>query len=323
MFVDKVALIVESGKGGNGAVTFRREKFAPKGGPDGGDGGKGGSVILKVDGNMNNLAHLQHTPTLRAGDGKPGKNKNKHGKNGKDVTVRIPPGTSVYDSNGQLLFDMLKPAEAHTIARGGKGGKGNVHFATAKQHVPEFATEGREGEKKRIVLELKSIADVGIVGYPNVGKSTFLKAISSATPKVADYPFTTLTPNLGVVVFDDYTRLTFADIPGVIDGASRGKGLGLEFLRHIERTRVLLIMLDITSRTLQNDYCALLHELNAYRMQFKHYPKVVALNKIDLVRDDLQRPSVEKEVFFISALTHIGIAPLLEKIREIFETMEV
>jgi GTP-binding protein len=322
MFVDKVTLIVESGKGGNGAVTFRREKFAPKGGPDGGDGGKGGSVILKVDGNMNNLAHLQHTPTLRAEDGEPGKNKRKHGKNGKDVMVSIPPGTSVYDPNGELLFDMLKPEEAHIIVRGGRGGKGNIHFATAKQHVPEFATEGKEGEKKRIVLELKSIADVGIVGYPNVGKSTFLKAISRATPKVATYPFTTLTPTLGVVEFDDYTRMTFADIPGVIDGASSGKGLGLEFLRHIERTRVLLIMLDITSRTLEKDYLSLLQELNAYRMQFEHYPKVVAVNKIDLVKNDLQKPSLEKEVFFISALTRIGIAPLLVKIREIFENME-
>ena len=246
-----------------------------------------------------------------------------HGKNGKHAIIKIPPGTISYDENGTLLFDMVSPGEEQIIARGGKGGKGNIHFATAKQQVPEFATEGKLGEKKRISLELKLIADVGIIGYPNVGKSTFLDAISSATPKIATYPFTTLTPNLGVVAFDDYTRLTFADIPGVIKGASKGKGLGLEFLRHIERTRILLIMLDITSKTIEHDYLAILNELNAYSRHFERYPKVVALNKTDLVKDELPKPVLNKEVYFISALKHNGIAPLLDKIKEIFMNMEV
>jgi GTP-binding protein len=323
MFVDKVTLIVESGKGGNGAITFRREKFVPKGGPDGGDGGNGGHVLLKVDSNLNNLYHLRHTPTIRSGKGKAGKNKKMHGKNGKHAIIKIPPGTSVYDEQGTLIFDMVKPGEEQVIAQGGKGGKGNVHFATSKHQVPEFATEGKPGERKRIVLELKAIADVGIVGYPNVGKSTFLNAISSATPKIADYPFTTLTPNLGVVVFDDYTRLTFADIPGVIKGASKGKGLGLEFLRHIERTRVLLIMLDITSKTIEKDYLAILNELNSYSRQFERYPKVIALNKMDLVKTELPKPALDKDLYYISALNHSGIAPLLERIKEIFMNMEV
>lgn len=323
MFVDKVSLIVQSGKGGDGAVTFRREKFVPKGGPDGGDGGNGGHVILRVDGNVNNLYHLQHTPTIRSGAGKPGKSKNMHGKNGKHAFISIPPGTTVYDDKGTLLFDMVTPGEEQIIARGGKGGKGNVHFASSRRQVPEFATDGKAGEKKRIVLELRAIADVGIVGYPNVGKSTLLNAISSASPKIADYPFTTLTPNLGVVVFDDYSRLTFADIPGVIKGASQGKGLGLEFLRHIERTRVLLIMLDSTSKTVEQDYLAILNELHSYSRQFERYPKVIALNKTDLVTSGYKIPALDREVYRISALKRTGIDELLDRIREIFAHVEV
>ncbi len=323
MFVDKVSLIVVSGKGGDGAITFRREKFVPKGGPDGGDGGNGGDVILKVDGNLNNLYHLRHTPTIRSGNGKPGKGKKMHGKNGKHAYIPIPPGTIIYDEQGKLLFDMVTPGEEKIIARGGKGGKGNTHFATSRQQVPEFATMGKPGQEKRIALELKAIADVGIVGYPNVGKSTFLKTISSASPKIANYPFTTLTPNLGVVVFDDYTRLTFADIPGVIRGASRGKGLGLEFLRHIERTRVLLIMLDITSQHIEQDYLAIINELNAYSRQFERYPKIIALNKTDLIPDDMPKPILDKEVYPISALNQSGIAPLLNKIKDTFARREV
>jgi GTP-binding protein len=322
MFVDKVTLIVVSGKGGNGAITFRREKFVPKGGPDGGDGGNGGNVILRVDKTLNNLYHLRHTPTIRSEAGKPGRNKKKHGKKGKHTIISIPPGTSIYDQKGTLLFDMVNPGEERVIAQGGKGGKGNIHFASAKRQVPEFATEGKPGETRRIVLELKAIADIGIVGYPNVGKSTFLDAISSATPKIAEYPFTTLSPNLGVVVFDDYSRLTFADIPGVIKGASEGKGLGLEFLRHIERTRILLIMLDVTSKILEQDYRAIISELNAYSREFERYPKIIALNKIDLVKGELPRLPLDKEIFGISALTGAGIASLLAKIKEIFMNME-
>lgn len=323
MFVDKVSLIVISGKGGDGAITFRREKYVPKGGPDGGDGGNGGDVILRVEENLNNLYHLRHTPTIRSGNGKPGKSKKMHGKNGKHAIISIPPGTTVYDERGTVLFDMVTAGEERTVAHGGKGGKGNTHFATPRQQVPEFATRGKPGEEKRITLELKAIADVGIVGFPNVGKSTFLNAISSASPKIAAYPFTTLSPNLGVVVFDDYTRLTFADIPGVIKGASRGRGLGLEFLRHIERTRVLLIMLDITSQSIEQDYLAIINELNAYTRRFEGYPKVVALNKIDLITGDMPEPALGKHCYLISALRKSGIAPLLDKVRDLFSNREV
>jgi len=319
MFVDKVQLIVESGRGGNGAVSFRREKFVPKGGPDGGDGGKGGNVILKVDNNINNLYHLGHTPTIRAGNGGNGKRKKMYGKKGKDIIIKVPPGTSVFNEEGKLIFDLLTPGDEKIIARGGKGGKGNVHFATSKIQHPEIATEGKPGEKKRIVLELKSIADVGIVGYPNVGKSTLLNNISRASPKIANYPFTTLSPNLGVVEFEDFTRLTFADIPGVIEGASYGKGLGLEFLRHIERTKLLLILLDITSKTIENDYFSIVNELNAYSTALTKYPRVVAANKIDLLKGEIKKPELVEEIIYISALVGTGLTTLLDKILKILK----
>ncbi len=318
MFVDKVQLIVKSGKGGDGAVSFRREKFVPKGGPDGGDGGKGGDVILIVDSNLNNLYHLRHTPTIKAGNGGKGRGKKMHGKKGRDAMIKIPPGTTIYDESGNVLCDLLTPGEEVIIERGGRGGKGNVHFASSRHQVPETATDGKPGEKKRITLELKSIADVGIVGYPNAGKSTFLRAISSATPKISNYPFTTLSPNLGVVEFDDYTRLTFADIPGVIEGASHGKGLGFEFLRHIERTKLLLFMLDITSKTIEHDYIALMHELTTYSATFSKYPRIIAINKIDLTEGALKKPAFGEVTFSISALKGTGIKPLLEEIRSIF-----
>ena len=319
MFVDKVQLIVESGRGGDGAVSFRREKFVPKGGPDGGDGGWGGNVVLEVDNNINNLYHLRHTPTIRAGNGKNGKSKKMYGKKGKTIVIKVPPGTSVWNEEEKLIFDLLIPGDERIIALGGRGGKGNIHFSTSKIQHPEIATKGKPGEKKRIILELKSIADVGIVGYPNVGKSTFLDKISSATPKIANYPFTTLSPNLGVVEFEDFTRLTFADIPGVIKGASNGKGLGLEFLRHIERTRLLLIFLDITSVNIENDYLSILDELNSYNKTLTKYPRVIAVNKIDLVKGEIKKPALDEEIFYISALTGTGIASILKKILSIIK----
>lgn len=321
MFVDKVYLIIKAGKGGNGVVSFRREKFVPKGGPDGGDGGKGGDIILKVDNNINNLYHLRHTPTIRAGNGKNGKGKKMHGKNGKDLIIKVPPGTTIFNEEGAQICDLLTSSDEKIIARGGKGGKGNTHFATPEMRTPEFATEGESGEKKRIVLELKSIADVGIVGYPNVGKSTLLANISSATPKIANYPFTTLSPNLGVVEFDDFTRLTFADIPGVIEGASDGKGLGLEFLRHIERTKLLLILLDITSKTVERDYFSIINELRTYSTTLIKYPRVVVANKIDLLKAKIKRPKLDEEIIYISALEGTGLTILLQKTLRLFKSI--
>ncbi len=319
MFVDKVCLIVVSGNGGNGAVSFRREKFIPKGGPDGGDGGKGGNIIFKVDSNLNNLYHLRHTPTIKAEKGGNGKKKRMHGKKGKDAIIKVPPGTTILDERAEVIYDLIKANQKKIIVSGGRGGKGNVHFATSRNRVPEYSTEGKKGVTRKLTLELKSIADIGIVGYPNAGKSTFLASISSATPKIANYPFTTLSPNLGVVEFEDFTRLTFADIPGVIEGASTGKGLGFEFLRHIERTKVLLILVDITSKTLVNDYFSIINELRAYNQVLLKYPKVIALNKIDLMTGEIQKPKFEQETFFISALLGSGIANLLNEIKSIYE----
>jgi GTP-binding protein len=319
MFIDKVRLVVESGKGGDGAVTFRREKFVPKGGPDGGDGGNGGNVILKVDSNKNNLYHLRHLPTIKAENGKNGRGKKMHGAKGKDIVIKVPPGTSVFDEENGLICDLLTPGKEFVIARGGRGGKGNIHFSSPRRQHPEFATKGRQGETKRITLELKSIADVGIVGYPNVGKSTLLNRISSASPKIANYPFTTLSPNLGVVEYEDYTRLTFADIPGVVKGASEGKGLGLEFLKHIERTKILLIILDITSKSLEKNYLSLITELQSYSDVLLNYPRIIAVNKIDVQRNRII--GIDEEIFYISALKGIGVKELLEKVLIIYKSM--
>ena len=250
MFIDLAEIKLKAGNGGDGAVLFRREKFAPKGGPSGGNGGKGGNVILKTDHNLFTLLDFRYKNSYEAESGANGASSLKDGRGGEDTIIRVPVGTLVKDfETKEIIFDLDKPDQEVIIAFGGKGGKGNAQFATPTNQTPRYAENGRPGEERKITLELKLIADVGLVGFPNAGKSTLISTISDARPKIADYPFTTLEPNLGIVRYKDFKSFTVADIPGIIEGASKGKGLGLQFLRHIERTRILLFLIDITSES--------------------------------------------------------------------------
>ena len=265
MFVDYALIEVQSGNGGNGAVTFRREKYVPKGGPSGGDGGKGGNVIIRTNANLHTLLDFRYKKKYKAGNGNIGGSSLKDGKNGNDVIVEVPVGTVVKDSETEkVLFDLDKKNDEVILAKGGKGGKGNSKFATSTNQTPRFAENGKPGETKKVILELKLIADVGLVGFPNAGKSTLISKISAAKPRIADYPFTTLEPNLGIVRYKDFQSFTVADIPGIIEGASEGKGLGHKFLRHIERTRIILFLIEITSENLIKDFEILLKELKSY-----------------------------------------------------------
>ena len=255
MFIDYALIEVNSGKGGDGAVTFRREKYVPKGGPSGGDGGDGGNVILKANTNLHTLLDFRYKKKYIADNGDKGGNSLKDGKNGSDVIIGVPVGTVVKDAETEkIIFDLDENAKDVILAKGGKGGKGNSKFATPTNQTPRFAEEGKQGEYKKVILELKLIADVGLVGFPNSGKSTLISKISAAKPKIADYPFTTLEPNLGIVKYKDFQSFTVADIPGIIEGASQGKGLGHQFLRHIERTRIILFLIEITSENMKNDF---------------------------------------------------------------------
>ena len=283
MFIDSVELTVHSGKGGQGAVSFRREKFVPKGGPDGGDGGDGGSVYFLVDKNTHTLAHYKGRKVLKAQNGRPGEGRKKHGKKGEDLILIVPPGTQVFDADsGELLLDLTEDGQKVLFLEGGKGGKGNWHFKSASNQRPTYAQPGLPGKTRHIRLELKLIADVGLVGFPNVGKSTLISTISNAKPEIANYEFTTLTPKLGVVRVSEFESFVMADIPGIIGGASEGKGLGLQFLKHIERTKSVLFMIDITSyrdplmqlRTLQK-------ELANFSPKLAQRDYAIALTKID------------------------------------------
>jgi len=301
MFVDNIKLTVKSGKGGAGCVSFRREKFIPKGGPDGGDGGKGGDVIIECDNNTNTLSHFKGKRLLKAKNGRPGEGRKKHGANGEDLVLKVPPGTIIKDANtGEVLLDMQKPGERAVLLEGGKGGLGNWHFRGSRNQVPRYAQPGEEGKELEIVMELKLIADVGLVGFPNAGKSTLISAMSNARPEIANYEFTTLTPKLGVVKVDEYRSFVMADIPGIIEGAHEGKGLGLEFLKHIERTKIILFVIDMAS------YRDPVYQLKTLQKELKNYSEklagrdyAVALNKIDAI-------GIEKiEEFF----EKIGIKP--------------
>lgn len=293
MFVDKVLVNVSAGNGGNGAVSFRHEKFVDRGGPDGGDGGDGGDVVLVASRNQNTLANFRFQRTLKADDGQSGSKRRKHGKSGADLEVPVPVGTVVVDEHGGELADLSADGQRAVIAYGGKGGFGNAHFVSSVRQAPRVAERGENGDNFQVTLELKMIADVGLVGLPNAGKSTLLSVVSNAKPEIANYPFTTLTPNLGVVDIDEDVSLLFADIPGLIEGASEGKGLGDEFLRHIERTKVLIHLIDVYSDDLERDYRTIINELKQYKTDLTKRPQIVVLAKIegldaDMVKDRLK-----------------------------------
>lgn len=314
-------------------MSFRREKYVPKGGPDGGDGGKGGDVILRVDPNMRTLIDYQYKRHFKAERGEHGKGANRHGKNGKDTIIPVPPGTVVYkiidpnltgenlkDSRNLEFIGELLEGEL-VVARGGEGGLGNARFKSSTRQSPRFATQGKKGEELSILLELKLIADVGIVGLPNVGKSTLLSKLSQATPKIAAYPFTTLEPNLGWVPIGENSGFTIADMPGIIEGAHKGKGLGLEFLRHIERTRVLLFLLDATSESPKQELQLLRQEIKEYNPYILQKEQIIAVNKIDLVTGAKLKKiksELDEPLFFISALENKGLRKLKKALIELF-----
>ncbi|MEW6440428.1 MAG: GTPase ObgE [bacterium] len=328
-FVDEVEILVQAGKGGNGCRSFLREKYKPKGGPDGGDGGRGGDVVILADGRRNTLLDLHFQRFCRAENGKHGKGKQQHGRRGADRTIHVPPGTLVYDvETEELLGDLGRPGERLVAAAGGRGGRGNMRFVTPRCHAPDVAEEGQPGQSRRIRCELKLLADIGIVGLPNAGKSTFISCVSAARPKIAAYPFTTLVPHLGIARVDEDQSLVVADIPGIVPGASRGEGLGLRFLRHIERAAVLLMLLD-ASDPLEDDplraYGILLEELSRFSPRLAAKPRIIALNKIDL---PLGRARVEPllgrtgpqglPLFFISARTGEGVPLLVRHMGDVF-----
>ena len=316
MFVDYAKIEVRGGEGGNGCVSFRREKYVPKGGPDGGDGGKGGNVILKVEKDLSTLLDFHYKRIYKAKKGKHGKGKNRKGEDGEDLVVKVPPGTVVKDElSEEVLTDLVSEGDSFIVVRGGRGGKGNTHFKSATHQTPRFAQPGEKGETKKIILELKLLADVGIVGPPNSGKSTLLTRVSEARPKIAPYPFTTLKPNLGVVRLKDHKSFVLADIPGLIEGAHQGKGLGLDFLRHIQRTKVLLYLLDVTNPDLTSEYNNLKKELKLYDLSLMEKPSLLAVNKIDLLAEKEReglKVNLGTTVVKISALTGEGIKELLD-----------
>ena len=319
MFIDEVEIYVKSGKGGDGAVHFRREKYVPRGGPDGGDGGRGGDVVLTVAPTLNTLSPFRHVTRFTAKDGANGGPKNMTGKSAPPLHIRVPPGTIVYDmASGEVLGDLTQPEQTLTVCKGGRGGRGNQHFATPSNQTPTLAERGEPGEEKTLRLELKLIADIGIVGVPNAGKSTLLSAVTNAKPKIAPYPFTTLEPKLGIANLDDETSLVLADIPGLIEGAHRGVGLGHDFLRHIQRTRVLIHLLDGTAEDPLLDFAQINSELSLFDPLLAQKPQVVALNKIDLPEVQARWPHIQKalkkrgcEVLAISALAGTNVRQLL------------
>lgn len=316
MFVDRVRIKLSAGGGGNGCVSFRREKYVAKGGPNGGDGGDGGDIILKADSQTGTLVHLKFHPIWLGHRGVHGRGSDQHGKRGEDIVIEVPVGTVIKDPfTGELICDLSEEGQVFIGARGGRGGKGNARFSGPNNRVPRFAEHGEPGEEREFDLDLKLIADIGIVGLPNAGKSTFLSVISAATPKIGAYPFTTIHPNLGVVTLSGHRSFTVADIPGIIEGAAHGKGLGLDFLRHIERTKALLFLIDGSDADPLATYKLLLNELDEYSPVFGARPSIVAITKADIPanREAFDRVNAQfDEVRLISSATGDGVPELLE-----------
>ena len=324
MFIDEVEITVEGGRGGNRAVSFRREKYIPAGGPDGGDGGDGGDVYLVADENLNTLVDLRYKKRYRAGDGEPGTGKKQFGKRGEDLIIYVPVGTLVYDEVNRLLGDLTEHNQSLLVAAGGRGGRGNARFTTPQRQAPNFAEKGEKGQLVNLRLELKLLADVGLIGYPNVGKSTLLSSMSNAKPKIANYPFTTLVPNLGVVSVEPGKSFVMADLPGLIEGAAEGLGLGHQFLKHVERTRLLVHVVDLSGsegRDPVDDVQTINRELAAYNPHLAQLPQILCANKIDLLGDRWEEALArlmerlgDVEVLPISAATGQGVQELKYRI---------
>lgn len=334
-FVDQVNLELHAGKGGDGIVAFRREKFVPYGGPAGGDGGRGGSIVLLADGGLRTLLDLRYHTIFRAKNGDPGRNKQMTGHSAPDTIIKVPEGTTVKDRDtGEIVADLTKDGQRVVVAKGGRGGRGNMHFATPKNPAPEIAENGEPGEDRYLSLELKMLADVGVVGFPSVGKSTLLSVVTAAKPKIAAYEFTTITPNLGMVILDDGRDFAMADMPGLISGAAKGVGLGLQFLRHIERTRVLLHLVDMSSQDpdqAMDRFHQLNHELASYDPDLLKRPQIVVATKMDLPQSQKNFAEFKKvlaqddtlprkpQLFAISAATHQGVHELMTKTADLLD----
>ena len=324
MFIDRVKIRVQGGNGGNGVTAFRREKFVPRGGPSGGDGGRGGDVWIVADASLNTLLHLRYNPIHIAGRGLHGEGSKRSGHNGEDVIVRVPVGTQIFDvTSGDLLQDLAVDGASWLAARGGRGGFGNAHFATSTNRAPRYHQQGSEGAELELQLELKLLADVGLVGFPNAGKSTFISTVSAAKPKVADYPFTTLEPHLGVVDLGDFRTFVIADIPGLIEGAHQGAGLGDRFLRHIERTEMLLHLVDVSAsgRDPVHDYAKVNRELRAYNPALAERPQIVVATKIDALEESERLESLKRRAaedgrafYAISSATNKGVHDLIHAV---------
>ncbi|MCP2518922.1 GTPase ObgE [Candidatus Aminicenantes bacterium AC-708-M15] len=336
MFVDQVKIYLRAGKGGNGCVSFRREKYVPKGGPDGGRGGDGGSIFFVSDSNLTTLSYFRFHPHIRAGNGGHGEGNNRTGRKGEDIYLKVPVGTVIKDvKTNEILFDFTEPNQIYLAAKGGKGGRGNASFASPTNRAPKKAEPGKPGEEKELILELKLIADVGLIGFPNVGKSTLLSKISSAKPLIADYPFTTLHPNLGVVDVDEENSFVIADLPGLIENAHKGKGLGIRFLKHIERTKMLAHMIDVSpyvDRDPVEDYYIIMNELKSFNPSLVSRPQILIANKIDLIKEKEHKHKLNKLREFagktnipfieISALREIGLKELIREIHNMLVFIE-